>query len=97
MREKYKTTLQELHMDEMVEVFSARNKYNVTCGMFPFEFNSAIDMIWHYNSHNGKFNGTLDGGLTGEDIKKMHNMKVKDIIDRAVEVMLGNVDPTDRQ
>ncbi|MCP5054497.1 MAG: hypothetical protein GY940_45435, partial [bacterium] len=75
-------------------------------GMFPFDFHSAIDMIWHYNSTPDKtypddstkrtFNGNLDHGLTQPDLDNMLNTKVSTMINQAIETMMKNISKRDK-
>ncbi|UCH94603.1 MAG: hypothetical protein JSV88_30650 [Candidatus Aminicenantes bacterium] len=80
-------TLKELEMMDAADQFASRITDGLICGMFPFNFNSGIDLIWHYNSRDGRFNGNLDGGLTDGDLDKMLDMRVKDMIGSAIETM----------
>jgi hypothetical protein len=91
MQRAHIKSLKEIGMNDLAEEFASRVTDGFICGMFPFDFDSGIDLIWHYNSCNGKFNGNLDRGLTQEDLDRMNNMKVKDMIGAAVEMMLGIV------
>ncbi len=95
MQQAHVKSLKEIGMNDMAELFAARVTDGMICGMFPLEFDSAIDMIWHYNSHNGKFNGNLDGGLKEEDLEKIRHKKVKDMITSAIETMMENISPTE--
>ena len=91
VQEAHVKSLNEIGMHHMADQFASRVTDGLVCGMMPFDFDSGIDLIWHYNSHNGKFNGSMDGGLTRADLDKMLEMKVKDMIASAVETMLENV------
>lgn len=91
VQEAHVKSLKEIGMHHMADQFASRVTDGLVCGMIPFDFDSGIDLIWHYNSHNRTFNGNLDGGLTRADLDKMLNMKVKDMITSAVEAMLENV------
>lgn len=84
-------SLKEIGMPELVDRFSSYITDGLVCGLFPFQYDSGIDLIWEHNSTNGKFNGNLDNGLTQNDLNGMLNMKVKDMILSAVETMLENV------
>ena len=90
MQRAHIKSLRETGMNDLAERFDSRVTDTFICGMFPFDFDSGIDLIWDYNSHDGKFNGNLDGGLTQGDLDKMLNRNVKDMIGAAVEVMLKN-------
>lgn len=91
MQAAHVKSLKEIGMNDLAEQFASRVTDGLVCGMFPFDFDSGIDLIWHYNSTNGKFNGNLDRGLTGADLDRMNNMKVSDMIAAAVDTMLKNV------
>jgi len=84
-------SLQEIGMPELAEKFAKPVASGLICGMFPFDFDSAIDMIWHYNSHNGKFNGNLDRGITQEDLDRILDTPFTDLvatgIDKTLEMM----------
>jgi len=84
-------SLHEIGMNDLADQFASRVTDAFICGMFPFDFDSGIDLIWHYNSHAGKFNGNLDRGLTQQDLDKILNMKVRDMIRAAIEVMSKNI------
>jgi hypothetical protein len=84
-------SLKEIGMTGLVDRFSSYVTDGLVCGLFPFHYDSAIDLIWEHNSTDGKFNGTMDGGLTRADLDKMLDMKVKDMIASAVETMMENV------
>jgi hypothetical protein len=91
MQQAHVKCLKEIGMNELADQFASRVTDGMICGMFPFDFDSGIDLIWHYNSTNGKFNGNMDGGLSQEDLDRMMNMKIRDMIESAVETMLGIV------
>lgn len=84
-------SLQEIGMPELAEKFAKPVASGLICGMFPFDFDSAIDMIWHYNSHDGKFNGNLDRGITQEDLDRILDTPFTDLvatgIDKTLEMM----------
>lgn len=84
-------SLREIGCNYLADQFAYCVTDGLICGMFPCQFDSGIDLIWHYNSHDGKFNGNLDSGLTGDDLEKIRNMKVRDMILSAVEIMLKNI------
>lgn len=85
--------LEELGQKELVSHFASLVTDGLICGMFPFDFASGIDLIWHYNSQGGRFNGNLDSGLTGEDLDRMGKMKVREMIKAAVGTMMDSVGP----
>lgn len=88
MQKAHIKSLREIGMNDLADRFASRATDGFICGMFPFDFDSGIDLIWHYNSHDGKFNGNIDRGLAQEDLDKVLNMKVKDMIGPAIETML---------
>jgi len=59
------------------------------CGMLPFEFDSVIDLIWHYNSTHGKFNGNLDRGLTRSELDRVNNTLVTELVFSGIDKTLG--------
>jgi hypothetical protein len=91
MQTAHVKTLREIGMTEGANRFAARVTNGLVCGMFPFHFDSGIDLIWHYNSHNGRFNGNLNGGLTQRELDQMLAVKVKDMILQAAAAMLENI------
>jgi hypothetical protein len=93
MQQAHIKCLKEIGMNDLSEQFASRTTNGLVCGMFPFAFDSGIDLIWHYNSTNGKFNGNLDRGLTQDDLDNMLNTKLKDMIASAIETMLENISP----
>ncbi|MCX6581734.1 MAG: hypothetical protein NT166_16305 [Candidatus Aminicenantes bacterium] len=97
MQRAHIKSLQEIGMHDLADRFSSRVTNGLVCGMIPCEFDSGIDLIWHYNSHNGKFNGNLELGLTRDDLDRILDMKVRDMILSAVETMLENVSVSVRE
>lgn len=91
MQRAHIKSLQEIGLDDLADRFSSVVTDGLVCGMIPCEFDSGVDLIWHYNSHNGKFNGNLDSGLTRDDLDRVQDMRVRDMILSAVEIMLENV------
>jgi len=91
MQKAHIKSLKEIGMSDMADDFASRLTDGFICGMLPFTSDSGIDLIWHYNSTGGKFNGNLDRGLTQDDLDKMLNMKLKTLIYSAVETMLDIV------
>jgi len=91
MQKAFVKTLEEIGMPGKAAYFANRVTDGLICGMFPFRFDSGIDLIWNYNNTGGKFNGNLDGGLRHEDIEKMADQPVKDMIAHALETMLDSV------
>jgi hypothetical protein len=88
MQQAHVKSLREIGMEDMAARFASRVTDGLICGMFPFDFDSGIDLIWQYNSRDGKFNGNLDGGITREDLEKVKDMNVQDLILKGVETML---------
>ncbi len=91
MQRAHIKSLGEIGMFGLADRFASRVTHGLICGMIPCVFDSGIDLIWHYNSHEGKFNGNLDSGLTQDDLDRVLDMKVRDMILSAVEIMLENV------
>lgn len=91
MQRAHTKSLQEIGLDDMADRFSSCATNGFVCGMIPCEFDSGIDLIWHHNSHNGKFNGNLENGLTRDDLDRVLDMKVRNMILSAVDTMLENV------
>lgn len=91
MQKAHVKTLREIGMHDLADQFASRVTDGLICGMTPFHHDSAIDMIWHYNSTNGKFNGNLDNGITQEELDRVNNMSVREMIHSAIETMSGIV------
>lgn len=91
MQRAHIKSLREIGLDDLADRFSSRVTHGLVCGMIPCKFDSGVDLIWNYNSHNGKFNGALDSGLTQDDLDRLLDMKVREMILSAVETMLENV------
>ncbi len=91
MQKAHVKTLREIGRDEMAGPFAARATGGLICGMFPLAFGSGIDLVWHYNSRQGKFNGNLDRGLPQEKLDKILDMKLRDMVLPAIELMLENM------
>jgi hypothetical protein len=93
MQRAHIKSLLEIGQDDLAQRFSSCITDGLVCGMIPLEFDSGIDLIWHYNSHNGKFSGNLEKGLTQADLDGVLDTKVGDMILSAMETMLQNVSP----
>ena len=91
MQQVHVETLKEIGLTARVEEFTGRFTEGMICGMFPFDFDSGIDLLWHYNSRGGIFNGNLDGGLTRQDLERMLARKVKNMIGSAIETLWAMV------
>jgi len=91
MQQMHIKCLEEKGLKEMAQKFKSRVTDGLICGMLPFDFDSGIDLLWHYNSNNGKFNGNLDRGLTKEDLNGLLEKNVSDMILSAIELMLANM------
>jgi hypothetical protein len=87
MQQAHVKTLKEIGLTARAEEFARRWTDGMICGMFPFDFASGIDLLWHYNSRGGIFNGHLDRGLTRQDLERMLEGRVKDMIGSAIETM----------
>ena len=88
MQQAYLKSLREIGREDLLDQFTAAVTDGLICGMIPFAFDSGIDLLWSYNSTDGKFNGNLDGGLTRDDLDKILNMPVKKLISSGIETML---------
>ncbi len=94
---EYLPQMQKMHIRSLIEIgmkdlaieWSSPIANGLICGMMPFDFDSGIDLIWHYNSHNGKFNGNLDRGLTQEDLDRVNNTLVTELISSGIDKTLG--------
>lgn len=84
-------SLRTLGMNELADLFSSRKTDGLICGLFPFAFDSAIDLIWNFNSKNGVFSGNLDRGISASDFFGIGKLKVKDMIEAAVDKMMENI------
>jgi hypothetical protein len=91
MKSAHVHCLEELGMFDTAKSFRSRNTGGLICGMFPFDFHSGIDLLWHFNSRDGKFNGNLERGLTGEHLDRMLNSNLKAMILPAIGTMLDNM------
>lgn len=89
MQNAHIKSLKEIGKNELAQEFSTRITDGFICGMMPLEFDSSIDMLWHYNSENGIFNGNLDNGICYNKLDKILNMKVPEMIHSATETMAG--------
>ncbi|MGE5342583.1 MAG: hypothetical protein ACM3SY_13995 [Candidatus Omnitrophota bacterium] len=90
MQQTHVQTLRQIGLNDTADRFATRVTNQLICGLFPYSFDSGIDLIWHYNSRNGEFNGNLDRGLTQEDIDQTLNMKLKDMIAAAIDIIMQN-------
>lgn len=81
-------SLKEIGMNDMADRFASRVTDKMICGMFPFDFDSGIDLIWHYNSSDGKFNGNLDKGITQDDLERINNTSVQEMILKGIKTMM---------
>lgn len=97
MQRAHIKSLREIGRDALADRFASCVTDGLVCGLIPCEFDSGIDLIWHYNSHGGKFNGNLENGLTRDDLDGILDMKVRDMVLSAVEIMLANVSPPGKE
>lgn len=88
MQTAHVKTLRQIGMNDLAESFETRVTDALICGLLPFKYNSAIDMIWEKNSVNGKFNGNLDNGLSREELDRVLQTKMKDLIEEGIEEMM---------
>lgn len=90
MKEAHIKCLQTYGLKDMAQQFANRKTGGFVCGMLPFHFDSGIDLIWHYNSTNGKFNGNLSGGLGQKELTHLLEMKISDLTTAAIDTMIEN-------
>jgi hypothetical protein len=88
MREAHIISLREVGINDLADRFDTLKTYELICGMYPFDFDSGIDLIWHYNSKNGKFNGNMNGGLTGDKLAGISNLPLTELIYTGIEKTL---------
>jgi hypothetical protein len=88
MQEALVKSLKEIGMNELAERFASRVTDALICGMFAFDFDSGIDLLWHYNSSEGKFSGNLDRGITQDDLDRINNTKVREMIRKGIQTMM---------
>jgi len=63
------------------------------CGPIPFpQWPSGFDLLWHFNSTDGRFHGTLEGGLDRRSLEVMMDTSMRDLLQNGVEAMLQVVD-----
>lgn len=91
MQRAHIKSLREIGQNSLADLFASCVTNGLVCGMLPCKFDSSIDLIWHCNSHNGKFNGELENGLTQDYLAGIANMKLREMILPAVEIMLQNI------
>ena len=89
MQKAHIKSLEEIGMKDMAEKFKEPISHGLICGMYPFDFDSGIDLIWHYNSKDGKFNGNMDGGLTQEDLDNVSNTLFTELIATGIDETLA--------
>jgi len=95
MKTAHIKSLQEIGWTDLIKPFTSRVTDGLVCGMLPFEFNSGIDLIWYFNSKDGKFNRNIDKGLSREFLDTMLEMKTKNMIASAIETMMDNISRVD--
>lgn len=88
MQKAHIKSLEEIGMKDLAKKFSKPIAHGLICGMYPLDFDSGIDLIWHYNSTNGKFNGNMDGGLSQEDLDKVSNTLLTELISTGIDQTL---------
>lgn len=91
MQQAYLKSLREVGREDLVDKFASAVTDGLICGMMPLDFDSGIDLIWNYNSTDGKFNGNLDRGLNQEDLDGILNIPVKNLISTGIETMVEMV------
>lgn len=89
MQKAHIKSLKEIGMNELAGKFANPISHGLICGMYPFEFDSGIDLIWHYNSRDGQFTGKMDGGLTQEELDEVNEKLVTELIATGIETTLA--------
>ena len=92
MQQAHVRSLKEIGEYELADVFASRVTDGLICGLMPFSFDSGLDLMWHYNSKDGRFNGNLDRGLGQKELDQMLNTKVSDLIAAGIETMMKITD-----
>ncbi|MBN1500858.1 MAG: hypothetical protein JW982_11910, partial [Spirochaetes bacterium] len=87
MQKAHVKSLREIGEYDLADEFASRITDGLICGMTPLKYDSSIDMIWHHNSTDGKFNGNLDRGLTEEDLGRIYNTPVNEMIMNAMDTI----------
>jgi hypothetical protein len=65
----------------------------LVCGPLPFpQWSSGFDLLWHFNSTDGKFNGDLNGGLDRQALEAMMDARLKTLLQNGVASMLQVID-----
>lgn len=89
MQKAHVDCLNEIGLKDMASRFEIPLSGGLICGMHPFGFNSGIDLLWHYNSTENKFNGNMDGGLKKSDLNNMSNMLFTELLATGIDTTLG--------
>ncbi len=93
MKAAHVRCLQRLGEPDLAERFARVRTDGLICGPMPFpQWSSGLDLIWHHNSTNGRFNGNLDGGLSPADIDTMMASPMKTLIENGVLAMMDVVE-----
>lgn len=65
----------------------------LVCGPLPFpQWSSSFDLLWNFNSTDGRFHGNLHGGLDRQALETMMDTSLKTLLQNGVEAMLHVVD-----
>ncbi|HBD93231.1 MAG: hypothetical protein A2015_10970 [Spirochaetes bacterium GWF1_31_7] len=91
MKQAYIRVFERIDRPEMVQRLRRKKTDALICGMIPLQYNSSIDMLWHFNSKNGIFNGNLKGGLTNRDLFSVNSQSIGNMVRGGVESMLENI------
>lgn len=97
MQKAHIKSLMQFDIVEMAINFGEPVSHGLICGMYPFDFDSGIDLIWHYNSTplnpekpDGprKFNGNMDGGIPQDELDKVSNTDLTELIATGIDETL---------
>jgi len=91
MQHAHVKCLEKINKKDLAAQFSAQITDGLICGLFPFKFEGGIDLIWHHNSSNGKFNGNLDNGLSEQDLESVGQKRIQEMLLSAIETMMDSL------
>jgi hypothetical protein len=92
MQQAHIKSLKEAGMNNLADLFASRITDGLICGMAPLPYHSGLDMIWHYNSKDGRFSGNINRGLTHAELDVIKNKKVRDLIESGISTISQIVD-----
>lgn len=93
MRVAHERSMLRLGNWPMAAWFARTITDGLICGPLPFpQWASGFDLLWHFNSTDGRFHGNLDGGLDRHALEAMMDTPVKDLLQNGVEAMLQVID-----